>query len=355
MVELYLRHCNMRLILFMLVLYIAPVFTLFGQKSFEGFEFFGNDSSIIECKIISDFKFLRKEKYKSAYQPAKFTLFTSEGDSTTINIKIKARGLFRRKHCLFPPFKIKFSKDDFVGSSVQEFNKLKLVTHCRSQPAYEQRVFEEYLIYKAYEMLTDYSLRVRMLRINYIDEGSKSDPGWNYAFLIEDPDQMAERNNAIEISIKNLHPEHTDRVVSTIMPVFQYMIGNTDWSVHAQHNIKLIKINHPSKYFPITVPYDFDYCGLLNAPYAVPPEKLAIENITERIYRGFCRTDEEFQKVFDLFLTHKEEILALFQNNELLTDKNKRICLEYLKEFFSIIENKKLGERTILSQCRTNS
>jgi len=345
----------MRQILFTLVLYITPVFVLLGQKPFEGFEFFGDDSSIIECKITSDFKFLRKEKYKSAYQPAQFTMYTSEGDSATITIKIKARGFFRRKHCLFPPIKIKFSKDDFAGSSVQDFNKLKLVTHCRSQPAYEQRVIEEYLIYKAYELLTDYSFRVRMLRINYIDKGSKSDPGWNYAFLIEDPDQMAERNNAVELSVKNLHPEHTDRIVSTIMPVFQYMIGNTDWSVQAQHNIKLIKINDPTKYFPITIPYDFDYCGLLNAPYAVPPEQLEIEKVTERLYRGFCRTDEEFQEVFDMFIAHKEEILGLFQNNDLLSDKNKRICLEFMKEFFGIIENEKLNKRTILSQCRTNT
>ena len=94
-------------------------------------------------------------------------------------------------------------------------------------------------------MSTNYSYRVRLLKINNIDTGSNSDPGWNYAFLIEDIDQLAQRNNSIEIETKNLHMEYTNRFISTLMPTFQYMIGNTDWSVPALHNIKLIKVNDP--------------------------------------------------------------------------------------------------------------
>ncbi len=332
-------------------LFYASTLLVYSQNTFDGFEFF-NDETILEAKIVSDFKFLRKEKYKSAYQPAFFTVYFANGDSATTEVKIKARGNFRRKHCLFPPFKIKFNKDDFGSSSVAEYNSLKLVTHCRSQPAYTQRLHEEYLIYKMYESLTEFSFKSRMFKINYIDTGSKSDPGWFYGFLIEDIDQLAQRTNSIEIEPKSLHPERTNRYYSTMLPLFQYMIGNTDWSAVYFHNVKLLKQNDPTLYAPITIPYDFDYCGLLDAPYAVPPEKLNLSDVTTRLYRGFCRTDEEFQEMFDLFIEHKDEFMDLISSSELLDERTIKDDLYYLNRFFEVIENPKLVAKSIKIECQ---
>ncbi len=337
---------------FFIFLFSATYGTVYSQKSFDGFEIF-DDETILDAKIVSDFKFLRKQKYKTAYQPATFTVYFTNGDSATIEVRIKARGNFRKKHCLFPPFKIKFNKDDFGSSSVTEFNSLKLVTHCRSQTAYSQRLFEEYLVYKMYESLSDFSFRTRMFRINYIDSGSKSDPGWFYGFLIEDIDQLAQRNDAVEIEPKSMHPERTNRHYSTVVPLFQYMIGNTDWSAVYFHNMKLVKQNDPELYAPIVIPYDFDYCGLLDAPYAVPPEVLNIPDVTTRLYRGFCRTDEEFQEVFNLFEEHKDEFLNLVSSWELLEERTKKDDLSYLTRFFEIIENPKLVDKTIKLECQT--
>ena len=169
-------QAGIRFFIFCLLLSLIST-SAYPQITFDGFEIF-DDATILDAKIVSDFKLLRKEKYKTAYQPATFTVYFENGDSATTDVKIKARGNFRRKHCLFPPFKIKFNKDDFGSSSVTEFNALKLVTHCRSQSAYSERLQEEYLIYKMYESLTEFSFKSRMFRINYIDSGSKSDPGW---------------------------------------------------------------------------------------------------------------------------------------------------------------------------------
>ncbi len=326
--------------------------SVYSQTTFDGIEWF-NDETILDAKLVSDFKFLRKNKFKTAYQPAKFTIYFANGDSASTDVKIKARAEFRRKHCLFPPFFIKFDKNEFGSSSVAEFNKLKLVTHCRSQPAYSQRLHEEYLIYKMYESLTDLSFKTRMLRINYINTGSKSDPGWFYGFFIEDIDQLAQRNNSIEIEPKSIHPERTNRYYSTLMPIFQYMIGNTDWSPVYSHNVKLLKQNDPTIFAPITIPYDFDYCGLLDAPYAVPPEKLELPDVTTRYYRGYCRTDEEFQEVFNLFVENKDEIMSLISSWELLDENAKKNDLIYLTQFFEIIENPKMVDRTIKLECQT--
>jgi len=337
------------LILFGWLLLIVP---LSAQIELSSFEIFG-DEEIIECKLSSDFKFLRKEKFKTSYQPAELTLYFASGDSVTTSVKIKARGNFRRKHCIFPPIKVKFNKEDFSESSVSEYGSLKLVTHCRPQEAYTQRLYEEYIIYQMYNLLTPYSIRARMMKINYVDTGSKKNPGWFYGFLIEDIDQVADRNNGEELKTKNVHMERLNRYYGTLMPVFLYMIGNTDWSVPGMHNVKLIRDNDPNNYQPIPIPYDFDYCGFLDAPYAIPPEMLGLDDVTTRLYRGFCRTDEEFQEVFDKFIENKEEILALISENPWLDDKSKKKNQKYILEFFEQIEDDKAPGRSIKSECLT--
>ena len=62
---------------------------------------------------------------------------------------------------------------------------------------------------------------------------------------------MAARNNAGLMKIEKLSQRSTERMHMTTVAVFNYMIGNTDWSVPGQHNIKLIKvldINKPSHF-----------------------------------------------------------------------------------------------------------
>jgi len=300
-----------------------PQLTLGQGEQLSDLEFFIENElneEIMEVKLESDWKLVRKEKSSEdpEYQPALMTFFLPENDSVEVSVRIKPRGLFRRNHCLFPPIWVNFVSEDFSNSSVEQYDKIKLVTHCRDSPSYKQQMIIEYYIYKIYEILTNYSFRTRMIKINYKDTVNKREPGWNYAFFIETLDQVAARNECSWFESQNMHPERLNRDLTTVMDVFQYMIGNTDWSIVVGHNVKLLKSLDPTEYFPIGLPYDFDYCGLVNASYAVPPEELDIVSVTDRVYRGFCRTDEEFQKVFDLFIENEEAILNLFQDSELL-------------------------------------
>lgn len=331
---------------------------LFAQSNVKDLEFFVDDeihAPIIEAKMESDWKLLRKGKAKPKYQPAQMTFYLNGGDSVVLNAKLKARGLFRRNFCLFPPVWVNFKGSDFSNSSVKEFDKIKLVTHCRDQTPYKQQLFQEYYIYKAYEMVTDYSFRTRLLKLNYVDSAAKKDIGENYGFLIETVEQLAGRlNSTVLPSTSQLHPQRLNLELATIMDVFQFMIGNTDWSVTAQHNVKILKSKDPTNYSPVAIAYDFDYCGLINASYAVPPEELGIESVAERKYRGFCRTEEEFQKVFDLFTEHKDEMIALFQDSELLDKQYKTEAVKYMEESLEIIGNPNLAKRFIIQDCRTN-
>ena len=146
----------------------------------------------------------------------------------------------------------------------------------------------EYYVYKMYNLLTPFSYRVRLLRVEYIDTSGKKKPRDNYAFIIEPTDQMALRLNAKEFDRKGISNHSVDRNTATIMGLFQLLVGNTDWSIPNMHNIKLLRVADAKYPMPVAVPYDFDYCGIIDAQYAIPNEIHPIEKVTERFYMGAC-------------------------------------------------------------------
>ncbi|MFT5749614.1 MAG: hypothetical protein ACI93S_000875, partial [Ancylomarina sp.] len=136
----------------------------------------------------------------------------------------------------------------------------------------------------------------------------------------------------------------------TRMAIFQFMVGNTDWGVPTRHNIKMIAKTPTSR--PVAVPYDFDWASLVNAPYAIPNEKLDIESIHERLYRGYKRTPEELESIFKEFRMKKDSFYSLYQDTNLLTEKEKERVIKYFDEFYYIINNPKLVKRYFITNAR---
>ena len=276
---------------------------------------------ILELTIESDFKNLIRTKFKGEYQPAILTAKYSDTVLITREIEIKARGNFRRKHCYYPPLKMNFPAKKVKIEQLREFDKMKVVVECKSHSLYQQYLIREFTIYKLYNLLTDYSLRVRLLRMHYIDTGGKYKPDTRYAFLIEDIGELAKRTESIEILTKGLGPNSLERSSTDLLLVFNYLIGNTDFSIPGMHNMKLVKSTDPMRTKPVPVAYDFDYCGLVNASYAIPSELLPIKTVRERLFRGYCRTEAEFQKTFEVFRERKEQLYGLYKDSELLDPK----------------------------------
>ncbi len=235
---------------------------------------------------------------------------------------------------------------------LREFDKMKVVVECKASGIYQQYLMREYAVYKIYNILTDYSLRVRLMRVLYIDTNGKYKPDTRYAFLIEDIAELSKRTGSSEVTLKNLAPSSLDTDPIDIMVVFQYLIGNTDFSVPGMHNMKLVKSNDPLKPLAIPVAYDFDYCGLVYASYAVPAEQLSIESVRERLFWGHCRTEAEFQKTFELFRKKKDEIYALYENTELLEPSYVKSTMRYLDDFYFNINTPRMVKREFLNQCR---
>jgi hypothetical protein len=238
-------------------------------------------------------------------------------------------------------------------------DKLKLVTHCQDKkPEYEQYVLHEYLVYRTYNLFTDYSFRARLMRVTYVDSDGSFDPTTKYAFFIEDEDALAERNGFEVITPPVVDPMQLDRKTLALYEVFQFFIGNTDWSTffpkqgerECCHNGKLIGTTKP--WFVVAVPYDFDWSGVINTPYAEPSPVLGIKSVRERRFWGYCRPPQEFEPVFEMFREKREEIYDLYRNQPDFDPVRAQETIAYFDEFYKIIDDDKQVMEQMVGKCR---
>ena len=302
---------------------------------------------------------IKRNKKKDALYPVQLTYTGADGQQHTIDAEVAPRGITRRlRVCKFPPLKIHFDKKNMKGTEFRGNKSLKLVTYCKIQEKYEQYYVKESLIYRMYNLLTDYSFRVKPMMIEYKDSVENDDPITRFGFLIEDIDDVAKRNDLEKLSVAKIPYTTLDPVTTSILSLFQFMIGNLDWAAvsgpkedECCHNSRLIGAGNDinPKY---GIPYDFDSSGLVDAHYAAPPEGLKVRSLRQRLYRGFCKYNDELPQTVSLFNEKKTGILALVQDNPHLTDRNRKDVVKYIDDFYEIIDNPKLFDRYIIDKCR---
>ena len=231
-------------------------------------------------------------------------------------------------------------------------NKIKVVPRCKGGKLYEDYILKEYLIYKLYNVITDNSFRVRLLKIKYIDTGRNNKEDISWAFMIEPNNMLARRISAFPVKKDNLRYKHTDTTNIDLMFLFQYMIGNTDLTITKRHNVELFKYKDHTKPNLIMIPYDFDFAGLVNAQYANPAEKLDITSVRERYYLGMCRTDEQYQIVIDIFKQKESEIFQTIDEFEFLGNRAKNSTRKYIEDFYQELHKSNFIEKKLNSTCR---
>ena len=321
------------------------------QASADRTQFF-NDTSTLEATLSTNLAKLLHQK-KTGFE-MEGTFISALPDSTVINdrVLLEVRGHFRKDNCYLPPIKIHFKYTK--TSALHDLGALKLVSECRTADINDQYLLKEFICYKMYNLITDYSFRVRLLNLHLVDSAGKKKPVTEHAFLIEDIKDVAKRNKCAEWKSTNLFDQDTDRDQMTLVALFEYMIGNTDWGVPVNHNTRLVFSKIDSARRPLVVPYDFDFSGFVNTDYAVPDEKLSIQSVSERLYRGFPRTLEELNRALDAFRNQKENIYALIKNFNLLTSKSKKEMTNYLDDFFEQINKPDKVKYVFIENARKN-
>ena len=305
-------------------------------------------SQLLNIKITGNINELANDRgAKSEYHGLTFSYNKTDNNEVTMPVKIKTRGHFRKAktNCLWPPLLLNFAKKDIPqGSPFEGQDKLKLVMPCRG----DEYVIKEWLIYKLYNLITPRSFRARLVKVT-MDDSVKKKQNSFYGILLEDEGRMAKRNTNVVIDRK-LNPVSTEADAFLTMAVFQYMIGNTDWSVQYLQNISLLAKDTMS--IPTPVPFDFDHAGLVNAPYAQPAEELEMSAVTERRYRGYCVSDiKAFEPVIELFNKLKKDFYAVYTDCSFLTEKQIRNATRYLDEFYSTINNPKEWKKEFGYPC----
>ena len=304
----------------------------------------------------------QKNQTKSLWQAGQWSYTDIDGTTQTLDVSIRTRGIFRRENCKLPPLRLNFKKDQVKATLFKGQDKIKLVSPCRSNTLAQQQLLLEYLAYRSLSILTENSMRTRMLRLKYVD--SDNNRSWtHYAFLLEPESEIAKRLGLKVKHVPKLHSSQHNKTQTALIELFQLMIGNNDYSVLAGpegkdccHNVEVLspsnaELNQAEQNL-VVIPYDFDSSGLINASYAVPPEKLPIKSVRTRYYRGRCQKVEIIYTSIAHILSKKPEILELFQSNTLLNARTKKKTIKYLHEYFRLLESPKGIENKIIGNCR---
>ncbi len=308
-----------------------PFATEHGVKN--GFDFFASDE-LLEMTLSFDVREFLRTKSQPENLDASLTVKLSDTDSLSQQIKVKARGEMRRTYCAFPPIMLKFKGSGKDSGRICGKGNLKLVTHCNATADFKGNVLKEYLAYKMFNLVTPYSFKTRLVKITYIDINRPEKTFEAYGFLIENEEKLAERNHAVMIKVLNATQKDMSPLDMARIAVFNYMIGNTDWTVPYQHNIKIMKSLETPVEKPIPVVYDFDYSALVNAVYAIPHERLPIQDVSERYYLGICNQDEVLNTVIEEFEELKDDFMGTIRSFEYLPKNEKKFVENYLNSFY---------------------
>ena len=297
--------------------------TIFDELSYD---------EVVDLSIEVDLEALCANYRDDTKHKAVLTFDDKSGEQQFWPIKLQLRGKFRRMHCAeIPPLKLYFDKEDLKLGGFAEYNDFKIVNYCLAdKEAARELLLKEYMAYKIYNELATESFRVQLLRITYRDikSGRKTK---QLAIMIEDTGLLKKRINAHKFQKPEIYQQSMfDMEQVQTMALFQYMIGNTDWQLNLEKNIKILE---QDRYY-IVVPYDFDFSGLVNPPYGIPNSKFNRASLLDRVYLGFKDTTHEMEVVIDQFRTKQPAIYELIKSNKQLRAISKKEMLGYLDTFY---------------------
>jgi hypothetical protein len=299
----------------------------------------------------TNIKQIRRDKSDNPpWRWASLTYTDSAGKQIDVPARVRVRGIWRLKHCEFPPIRLNFAGKDTKNTVFEGLDKPKMVNYCRDNDQYEQYMLQEAQLYRIYQLLTPISHRVRVVRLTYLDSASGKKEAERYAMIVEDPDQLANRLLAKPIKQKGASPADMEPKELALAYMFLYFIGNLDFSFNGLHNTELLG-TMDGRILPVA--YDFDYAGAVNASYAVPPPNYGVPNVRTRKFLASCEISPEFPGAVNRLVEKKDAIYALYHDEigKLMSPSVVRQTLEYFDDFYDQVKSQNDAERNIFRKC----
>ena len=309
----------------------------------------------LELTLTANFRQLRGDKgTEHPWRPGTLSYTADDGKPVTAPVRVRTRGIWRLKTCQFPPTRLNFVKDSTKATVFKGLDQPKLVSYCRDNDEAEQYVLQELQLYRIYRLLTPISHAARLVRMTYMENAGGRPLTTRYAFLMEEFSVVAAQAGGEEIATKGAKKGDLDPYHDALIGVFQYFIGNTDFSISGLHNAELIQ-RPDGTIFPVA--YDFDFSGAVNARYATVDPSLTVKNVRDRLFRGMCVETAEFNRVIALFNDKKSAIYALYSDEvgQRMARRTVDETLKYFDEFYRTIKDPRKVKREILDACRGGS
>jgi hypothetical protein len=317
-------------LLFSTVLLLSA-FKLKGQHPKQSIFDRMNYTEILDITITTDLQAIA-DKRSEAKHPATISFVDATGIPQQWEVKLAARGKFRRMRCTeIPPLKINFDKDDLREAGLTKFDDLKLVNQCMEDAeAAREILVKEYLAYELYHEITSESYRVQFLNITYTDVHT-GESIVRAGFVIEDTDQLSDRIGAQKVEQeRGFRAEQFNAKQFQRMALFQYWIGNSDWSAIFGRNIKVLEKNGQL----IAIPYDFDFSGMVDAPYATPNSNYGLTSVQQRAYTGFETEVKGMEESIQQLVSMRAALRKMVKKQKLLSRASRREVWSYLASYF---------------------
>ncbi len=328
----------------LLVFFCVSIFTTTAQSVFDTLHQVAREP--VDIQLTFDLRQLLRNLDDEPWLDTDLVMVGQPGDTLRAPVKVRARGNSRKDICSVPPLKLKIKKKLLASVGLDTaYNDFKLVMQCKDANSYSHYLYREYMAYRLYSMLTDQSFKVHLVNLTIIDSEDPDRILERKAFIIENEEQLAARLEGFirERPIKYADPLEDQCYLRFCL--FQYMIGNTDWALGNTHNVKMVE--RPKLGDVLLVPYDFDYSGFVHTPYAVPDERLPIQSVKQRFYKGMHPDDDLLMAEVAYWKERMPAMRGFLTDFPDLDDRHRKEILKYFDTFEKIINKPKKLRRLV--------
>lgn len=308
----------------------------------------------LDVTLMLPFERLIRERLKRPVVQAVLVVSGASGPPETLDVEVTTRGHDRLENCRLPPLRLNFKRHQVEGTVFAGQNKLKLVTPCRPNSAYLRYLELEHFAYRVYQHVSTSALRTRRMRMRFVDTEQDGRTREVPAFFIEHIDHLAGRLGMSAVDLPLVAVADVDPRTLTLMTVFQFVIGNTDWSAikpaegeSCCHNMAVLAPREGLKGL-VLVPFDFDHAGIVGAKYAAPHEDLGLRSVRERLYRGFCLGNPYIDEAIARFNSARGVIEHVLAGE--LSSSARGVASDYIDKSYKILNSDR--QRQLVDRCR---
>ena len=100
----------------------------------------------------------------------------------------------------------------------------------------------------------------------------------------------------------------------------------------------------------VAVPYDFDFSGVVGAPYARPNVDVGQRRVGERVFMGNAASANELYATLSYFRSKKTALLGIVNDFSPLDFESRQAIAAYIQGFFTEIETQESAQHALFEK-----